>query len=122
MLDEHGREGPRRDAVTAREPLPIEPPELCSAEFNSSRDLRFAVNKGGSLVCYFRSEAHLVSPKDVAIDVDDRIFQAHTVSALGGGVWQANVLLDEPLTEGLPVRIRLGESAWSTVSPAREIR
>jgi tRNA (mo5U34)-methyltransferase len=122
MLDEHGREGPRSDAVTAREPLPIEPPELCSAEFNSSRDLRFAVNKGGSLVCYFRSEAHLVSPKDVAIDVDDRIFQAHTVSALGGGVWQANVLLDEPLTEGLPVRIRLGESAWSTVSPAREIR
>ena len=109
-----------RTATAASTFLPREAPELCSAEFHSSRDLRVAANRGGSLVCYFRSDARVISPSDVFIDMDGRGAEAHTLSSLGGGVWQANVLLNEPLEEGLPVRIRLGEGAWSTASPARE--
>ena len=50
MLDEAGR-----DVTRFERSLPAEAPELCSAEFRPSGDLRFAVNRGGSLVCYFRS-------------------------------------------------------------------
>jgi tRNA (mo5U34)-methyltransferase len=117
MLDESGREC----EAPASAPLPVEAPELCSAEFHSSRDLRIAVNRGGSLVCYFRSEARTISPRDVSIEVGGRLASADTVSSLGGGVWQANVLLAEPLGEGSAVRLRLGEGAWSAAAPARGI-
>ncbi|HEX4276755.1 MAG TPA: DUF1698 domain-containing protein, partial [Bryobacteraceae bacterium] len=43
MLDESGR-----DVVPVSAHLPVEAPELCSAEFSPSGDLRFAVNRGGS--------------------------------------------------------------------------
>lgn len=117
MLDESGR-----DAPGSRQPLPIPPPELCSAEFRSTGDLRLLANRGGSLVCYFRSPAQSVSASDVTIEVEGRTAEAHTISALGDGIWQANVLLEETLKAGSAVRIRLGEGEWSMASPAREKR
>jgi hypothetical protein len=116
MLDESGR-----DLLTASVHLPVEAAELCSAEFRPSGDLRFAVNRGGSLVCYFRSPAESVIAKDVTIDVAGRMTRADTISSLGDNVWQANVLLDQPLAAEASVRIRLGEGEWSTASPARAI-
>lgn len=108
MLDESGRE-----VVTSSSDLPLDSPELCSAEFRPSGDLRFAVNRGGSLVCYFRSPAQSVMPGDVTIDLAGQITRANTISFLGDNVWQANVLLDQPLAQETPVRLRLGEGEWS---------
>ena len=116
MLDESGR-----NVLTAHDPLPTGVPELCSAEFRSSGDRRLSVNRGGSLVCYFRSPAQAIEPGDVLIDLQSWAVRAHTISSLGGGVWQANILLEEPLAAGSPVRIRLGEGEWSAVCPTREI-
>lgn len=117
MFDESGRE-----VVTSRGSLPGGPPDLCSAEFRSSGDLRLAVNRGGSLVCYFRSPAESMGAGDVTIEVEGRTADADTVSSLGDGVWQANILLEQPVADGSAVRIRLGEGEWSTTSPAREKR
>jgi tRNA (mo5U34)-methyltransferase len=114
MLDESGQ-----DISPAHETLPIEAPELCSAEFRPSGDLRLAVDRGGSLVCYFRSTAQSVSPGDVTIELEGQAGKAHTISSLGDGVWQANILLEDALTEGSPVRIRLADGAWSLALPAR---
>ncbi|HEX4279013.1 MAG TPA: hypothetical protein VHZ74_26840, partial [Bryobacteraceae bacterium] len=114
MLDESGR-----DVVPVSAHLPVEAPELCSAEFSPSGDLRFAVNRGGSLVCYFRSSAESVLPKDVWIEVAAKIAASDTISFLGDNVWQANILLDQPVAAETPVRLRLGEGAWSEVSRAR---
>jgi len=113
MLDESGKEVPVSSAH-----LPPHAPELCSAEFQPSGDLRFAVNKGGSLVCYFRSPAESVIAHDVSIEIAGKSTHAHTISFLGDNVWQANVLLLEPLTSDVPVRLRLGEGEWSQPSPA----
>ena len=104
MLDESGR-----DISPAQESLPADAPELCSVEFRPSGDLRLAVDRGGSLVCYFRSPAQSVAPGDVTIELDGQAGKAHTISSLGDGVWQANILLEEALTEGSPVRIRLAD-------------
>jgi len=120
MLDESGRE-----AVTSSSHLPgipsVGPPELCSAEFRPSGDLRFAVNRGGSLVCYFRSPVQSVMPGDVMIDLAGLMMRADTISFLGDNVWQANVLLAQPLAPETPVRLRLGEGEWSPASPLRAI-
>ena len=83
MLDESGGDG-----TTGRDPLPAEPPELCSAEFRSSGDLRYTADRAGSLVCYFRSAAASVAPENVRIDVGGLEAEAHTISSLGAGVWQ----------------------------------
>jgi hypothetical protein len=111
MLDESGRE-----VWTPSAHLPTEAPELCSAEFRPPGDLRFAVNRGGSLVCYFRSPAESVGPGDVAIELDGKPTRADTISFLGDHVWQANVLLDQPLAGETTVRLRLGEGEWSAAS------
>jgi tRNA (mo5U34)-methyltransferase len=116
MLDESGRE-----VLTPGAHLPLESPELCSAEFRPSGDLRFAVNRGGSLVCYFRSPAESVGPGDVSIELDVKTTRADTISFLGDNVWQANVLLDKPLAPETAVRLRLGEGEWSASSPVRRI-
>jgi tRNA (mo5U34)-methyltransferase len=116
MLDESGH-----DVMTATSPLPVEAPELCSAEFRPSGDLRFAVNRGGSLVCYFRSPAQSVMPRDVTIELAGQATHADTISFLGDNVWQANVLLDRPLTREAVVRLRLGEGEWSQASSLRGI-
>jgi len=111
MLDESGR-----DTTTANVNLPAGAPELCSAEFRPSGDLRFAVNRGGSLICYFRSTAESVGPADVSIDLAGNTVRADTISWLGDNVWQANVLLDRPLDSGITARLRLGEGEWSQSS------
>lgn len=116
MLDESGR-----DVLMASAHLPREAPELCSAEFRPPGDLRFAVNRGGSLVCYFRSPAEAMIPADVTVEVEGKTGRADTISFLGDGVWQANVLLDQPLPAGTMVRLRLGEGEWSQALPARAI-
>jgi tRNA (mo5U34)-methyltransferase len=116
MLDESGRE-----VLAASAHLPTAAPELCSAEFRPSGDLRFAVNRGGSLVCYFRSPAVSVMPGDVSIEIAGKTTRADTMSFLGDNVWQANLLLDQPLAPGTIVRLRLGEGEWSPASPARGI-
>jgi hypothetical protein len=59
---------------------------------------------------------------DVAIDMAGTIARADAVSSLGGGVWQANLLLDQPLAPGSAIRVRLGDGEWSAVLPAREMR
>jgi SAM-dependent methyltransferase len=114
MLDESGR-----DVSTTTANLPTGSPELCSAEFSPSGDLRFAVNRGGALVCYFRSPAEAVLPKDVAIEVAGTPFVAHTISLLGDNVWQANILLDAPVAAGTAIRLRLGHGEWSQASPSQ---
>jgi SAM-dependent methyltransferase len=114
MLDESGQ-----DISPAPESLPAEAPELCSVEFRPSGDLRLAVDRGGSLVCYFRSPAQSVAPGDVTIELEGQTGKAHTISSLGDGVWQANILLEEALTEGSSVRIRLADGEWSLALQAR---
>lgn len=108
MLDESGRE-----IVTLSADLPAEAPELCSVELKPSDDQRFAVNRGGSLICYFRSRAESVGAADVSLEMGERVARADTVSWLGDNVWQANLLLDQPLPRGMVVRLRLGIGEWS---------
>ena len=115
MLDESGH-----DVTESRATLPTAAPELCSAEFRSTGDLRMAVNRGGSLVCYFRSPATAISAEDVTIEVEGLRGFAHTISQLGDGVWQANILLERPLMAESAVRVRLGEGEWSQALPALE--
>jgi hypothetical protein len=43
--------------------------------------------------------------------------EPHTLSSLGEGVWQANLLLSDPLPPDVPVRLRLGEGPWSRQLP-----
>jgi tRNA (mo5U34)-methyltransferase len=117
MLDESGH-----DTATPRDLPPTIAPELCGVEFRPSGDLRLAVDRGGSLVCYFRSSALSISPGDVTVEVEGRAARTHTISSLGDGVWQANVLLDEALTDGSAIRIRFGEGEWSLALPARAQR
>jgi tRNA (mo5U34)-methyltransferase len=113
MLDEAGRE-----VAISSAHLPVEAPELRKAEFQPSGDMRFAINRGGSLVCYFGSPAESVIARDVIIEIAGRAQPAHTVSFLGDNVWQANLLLLEPLAGEILVRLRLGEGEWSAASPA----
>ena len=116
MLDEHGR-----DITAPAASLPSAAPELCSAECRVSGDLRYAASREGHLTCYFRSPAAAVTPADVSIDVNGNIVAAQTASSLGGGVWQANVLLNHAITPETPVRVRLGEGEWSGAQPLRQL-
>jgi tRNA (mo5U34)-methyltransferase len=112
MLDESGQE-----IHTSSAHLPAEPPELCSAEYRPPGDLRFAINRGGTLVCYFRSSARAMIPADVTIEREGIPTRADTISSLGDNVWQANVLLDHRPNPAIKVRLRLGEGAWSEGLP-----
>jgi len=114
MLGEGGEE-----IAVAASHLPAEAPELCSAEFQESGDRRIAVNRGGSLICYFRSPATSILASDVRIDAGDWMVEAHTISSLGEGVWQANVLLRRAIAPGAAVRLRLGAGAWSQTLPVK---
>jgi tRNA (mo5U34)-methyltransferase len=108
MLDDAGGE----PVVPPRE-LPEEAPELCSVEFQPSKDLRIALNRGGALVCYFRSAAESLGVADVIVEVSGEILRVQTVSSPETGVWQANVLLTSALSARAEVRLRLGTGAWS---------
>jgi tRNA (mo5U34)-methyltransferase len=109
MLDEYGR-----DELQSRAQLPTVAPELCSAEFKASGDLRLADSRAGSLVCYFRSPAQTISPRDVAVELNGKVIAVHAVSGLEPGVWQANANLSENLREDSSARLRLGDGFWST--------
>jgi tRNA (mo5U34)-methyltransferase len=98
--------------------LPAEPPELCSVEFQASQDLRIALNRGGALVCYFRSSAESLGTPDVDIEVAGVVVRGQTISSPEPGVWQANILLTEALPPAARVRIRLGNGPWSQSLPA----
>ena len=93
--------------------LPSDSPELCSAELHPPGDQRIAIGRAGLLVCYFRSGAEMLGAIDVHIDLNGETTLAHTVSSLGDGVWQANLLLDEALPREATVRVRLGSGEWS---------
>jgi tRNA (mo5U34)-methyltransferase len=112
MLDEAGG-----DVSTQSRDLPPEAPELCSAEYQGSGDLRIALNRGGSLICYFRSQAESLGVSDVAVDAGGKMLRPHTVGSVGGNVWQANIFLTKPLECDIPVRIRLGNGPWSGTKP-----
>ncbi|HVY91695.1 MAG TPA: DUF1698 domain-containing protein [Bryobacteraceae bacterium] len=115
MMDESGK-----TAAAPSGDLPGSAPELCGVEFSLPGDSRIAIGRGGSLVCWFRSGAETLGANDVNIDVAGEILQSHTISSLGGGVWQANLLLDEPMSEGIAIRIRLGSGLWSETLPVRQ--
>ena len=97
--------------------LPDESPELCSAEFQPPGDSRIAIGRAGSIVCYFRSSAEALGTVDVKIDIGGRLVNAHTISSLGEGVWQTNILLDEAIQRESQVRVRLGNGLWSKTLP-----
>ncbi len=121
MLDESGREPTASvTPVTFSDAaFPDAPPDLCSVEYRTSGDLRYTVDRGGSLVCYFRSPAEVVAADDVMIELNGQIRRAHTVSSLEEGVWQANALLEQRLTGESRVRLRLREGQWSRALDAR---
>ena len=108
MLDENGAAlpGMRRNISDGI-------PDLASAELHPPADRRLTVNKFGTLVCYFRSNESSLGTMDVCLEVGAALREPHTVSSLGDGVWQANLLLSEPLPPDAEVRIRFGEGAWS---------
>jgi tRNA (mo5U34)-methyltransferase len=116
VSDESGR-----DPVFPPRGFPAAAAELCSAEFQESGDLRIALNRGGSLICYFRSPAESIGAPDVAIDAGGIIVQSHTIGSLGENVWQANTFLHRPIAVGAPVRLRLGEGEWSRPQPIRKV-
>jgi hypothetical protein len=92
---------------------------LCSVEFQTSGDLRSAVNPGGTLICYFRSPAKAIGPPDLTIDVAGALVPSHTIGSLGEGVWQSNTLLKQPIAAGTLVRLRLGAGEWSQALPIK---
>ena len=110
MADESGR---TVTAVSAS--LPAEPPDLCSVEFRPPGDSRIAIGRGGALVCYFRSPAESLGAIDVQLDVNGDWLQPHTVSSVGEGVWQANLLLEESIAGVIQIRLRLGGGSWSQI-------
>jgi len=114
MTDEFGNA-----VAVPSDSLPAEPPELCSAEFQPAGDSRIVIGRAGSLVCYFKSAAETLGTADVHIDVVGKTVQCHTISSLGDGVWQANILLDEAIPVETEVRLRLGNGLWSETLPLR---
>jgi tRNA (mo5U34)-methyltransferase len=98
--------------------LPQDAPELCSAEFYPPGDSRIAIGRGGSLVCYFRSPAETLGTIDMQIEIGGKIAHPHAVSSLGDGLWQANILLDEAVESGTPIRLRMEGGFWSTTLPS----
>jgi tRNA (mo5U34)-methyltransferase len=114
MLDDNGLE-----ALRPLPNLPAESPDLCSVEFQPSRDLRIALNRGGALVCYFRSPAESLGIADVTVSLNGVDVPVQTVSSPESGVWQANVLLTAALPAQSEVRLRLGGGAWCrSLSPS----
>jgi hypothetical protein len=113
MLDQAGAE-----VALPLATLPVEAPELCSVEWQASRDLRIALNRSGALICYFRSAVESLGISDVTVEADGAILGVQTVGSPEPGVWQANVLLKSPLLARPMVRLRLGAGKWSEALPA----
>lgn len=109
MLDEFGHA-----RLQPADNLPVAPPELCSAEFQPSRDLRIAANRRGSLIFYFRSDLETIGTADIELDGVPEILHPHTIGSLGDNLWQANILLTESLPARAAIRIRFSGGGWST--------
>lgn len=107
-----GEDGWKREY--ARVELPAEPPELCSAEFQPSSDLRLSANKQGSLIVYLRTYVAVLGVPDIEIEIagDDPV-NPDTVSSLGEGVWQLNVFLRRSLPEEASIRARFAAGEWT---------
>ena len=114
VLDAAGRE-----PADEREPVSHPAPELCSAEFQPSADLRLKAGRAGTLIVYFRTDAKELGTADVTVDIGGSIVQSQTISALGDGVWQSNVLLSDTLSGDAQVRVRLGIGIWSEAQTVR---
>lgn len=108
VLDANGNE-PAGGTTSVAYPAP----ELCSAEYQPSADLRLTAGRAGTLIVYFRSGAQALSTSDVWLDVAGWIVRSQTIGALGEEVWQCNVLLQEELSVQAGVRLRLGVGEWS---------
>jgi len=115
MLGEDGTM-PARSATAE---TPREAPELCSAEWQAPGDRRLRINRGGTLICYFRSSATQLGADQVSVECAGTTLRAHSISSLEPGVWQINVMLDQPVDPGSPTRLRIGEGEWSD---ARDLR
>ncbi|MDE3196222.1 MAG: DUF1698 domain-containing protein [Acidobacteriota bacterium] len=113
--------GEGEEIASPGQELPPEAPELCSAEVQAARDRRITVNRGGTLICYFRSGAGEIGASQVEVEAAGARLAVHTISSLEAGVWQVNLMLDRPLDEGTPVRLRLGKGAWSAESHTRNL-
>jgi len=114
MLGEDGGMPARVAAETPREA-----PELCSAEWQAAGDRRLRINRGGTLICYFRSSATQLGADQMWVECGDAMLRAHSISSLEPGVWQINVMLDQPVSPGCATRLRIGEGEWSN---ARDLR
>jgi hypothetical protein len=99
--------------------LPTEAPELCSAEWRASGDRRLRINRGGTLICYFRSSAAQLGADQVSVECGGAALQAHSISSLEPGVWQINVMLDRAVSVGSATRLRIGEGEWSNACDLR---
>ena len=100
------------------------PPDLASVELHPPADRRLTVNRCGTLICYFRSAAESIGTPDIRIEVAGVLREPHTISSLGDGVWQANLLLSEPIgvdSEPVTVRLCFGEGQWSQTLPLRRV-
>jgi tRNA (mo5U34)-methyltransferase len=115
LLDEDGGM-PRRNVLAD---TPREAPDLCSAEWQASGDRRIRINRAGTLICYFRSPATELGADQVWVECGGAMLRAHSISSLEPGVWQINVMLDQPLSLGTSMRLRIGEGEWSN---ARDLR
>jgi hypothetical protein len=113
-----GGDGTMPDRSATAE-MPREAPELCSAEWHAPGDRRLRINRGGTLICYFRSPATQLGADQVSVDCGGAILRAHSISSLEPGVWQVNVMLDGPVHPGSATRLRIGEGEWSD---ARDLR
>ncbi len=112
-----GRDGSMPTRVATE--IPREAPELCSAEWQASGDRRLRINRGGTLICYFRSSAAQLGADQMLVECGGSMLRAHSISSLEPGVWQINVMLDEPAALGSSTRLRIGEGEWSN---ARDLR
>ena len=99
-------------------------PDLVSAELHPPADRRLTVNRCGTLICYFHSAAESIRTPDVTMEVAGMAFEPHTISSLGDAVWQANLLLAQPLPAEpaeVMVRMRFGEGPWSQTLSLRRV-
>lgn len=114
MLDEEGR-----DPLVEPEPLPETAPDLCGVVYSPAGDLRYAGNRDGYLVCYFKSPAKDLLASVIEVEYNGKSVHPDTVNALDEGVWQVNVQLQGKLATETTVRLRLGDKPWSATLPVQ---
>ena len=116
VLDAEGRK-PAGIATSVAHPVP----ELCSAEYQPSADLRLAAGRAGTLIVYFRTTVRELGTADVWLDLAGDSVQSDIISSLGDEVWQCNLLLQKALPVQESVRLRLGVGEWSEPQAIRRM-